>query len=60
MGPPTSSFPEFFLLPEIERKWVEGKEKNREKLSIKQIKLLYISFDVVGLSIQRILILYKN
>jgi hypothetical protein len=38
-----------------------GEGENRWKLSIKPVNLfLFISFDGIGLCVQRILILYKN
>jgi hypothetical protein len=38
----------------------EGKGENRQQLSIEQIHLYCISFDGVGLSVQRILISWLN
>ncbi len=55
-----------FLLLKIERQRKKerkaggGEGENIYKLGIKQINLLFISFDGVGLCVQRILIIYKN
>jgi hypothetical protein len=43
-----------------ERKEGGEEGENGEKLSIKQINLLFIFFDGVGVCVQRILFLYKN
>jgi hypothetical protein len=43
-----------------ERKAGGGAGENRYKLIFKQINLLFISFDGVGLCVQRILIIYRN